>query len=333
MQDFLRLSAERRALLFEQAQQILGLAPASIEKDFWVCWILRELFSLPEWGTQFAFKGGTSLSKAWKIIQRFSEDVDVVIDRQFLGFGGELSRNRQKKLVQACSERIRTEVQPRLEGKLKETLPSDLPFSLKMASVEEDSDQQTLLFQYPSTFAQNVSYLRPVVKIEMGARGETEPAETRLISPYLAEAYPDIIGPGSFTVRTISPRRTFWEKAMLLHEETYRPAGKVRRARLARHYYDIWCLIQCGVATAAVDDEGLFERIAAHRELFFGYNWLDYSTLRKGCLRLTPLPDQLLGWKQDYEAMRGEMFMTEPPPFEVLLEAAAQFESDFNHSK
>ena len=319
MDDFLKLPLEQQKLILEQAQQHLGLAPASIEKDFWVCWVLRELFALP-----------TSLSKAWKLIQRFSEDIDVVIERQFLGFGGELSNSRQKKLVKTCSERICTDLKPRLEQRFKEVLPSNLAWSLEVASVEEDRDQQTLLFQYPPTFTEKGGYLRPVVKIEMGARSETDPAESPSVSPYLAEAFPDILGPSSFSIRCVAPRRTFWEKAMLLHEETYRPSGKTRRARLARHYYDLCCLIQSGIADAAVKDPGLFERIAKHRELFFGYSWLDYSTLKKGSLRLVPLPEQLLGWRQDYEAMRGEMFINEPPSFDRILEVVSQFEEDFN---
>jgi hypothetical protein len=329
MDSFLKLPAEQQALLFAQAQQRLGLAPASIEKDFWVCLVLRELFALPVWGAQLTFKGGTSLSKAWKLIHRFSEDIDVVIEREFLGFGGELTKTRQKKLVKTCSERIIRELKPQLEQRFRELLGADSVWSLDLAPIEEDRDRQTLLFQYPITSGK-VNYLRPIVKIEMGARSGTEPVESPSIAPYLAEAFPDILGACAFSLRCLSPRRTFWEKAMLLHEETYRPSDKLRRARLARHYYDLYCLIQGGVAVAALEDQELFERVAKHRSQFFAYTWLDYSTLKRGSFRLVPLPEQLLGWRQDYEAMRGEMFMNDPPSFEEILEEVGGFERKFN---
>ena len=330
MDDFLKLPAARRKLIIEQAQQLLGLAPGSIEKDFWVCLVLRELFTLPEWGQQLTFKGGSSLSKAWKLIQRFSEDIDVVIDRNFLGFGGELSRSRQKKLVKACSERICADLRPRLEERFKTLLPADVVWSVAPATVDEDRDQQTLLFQNQSAFVAQGGYLRPVVKIEMGARSETEPTESPSIGPYLADAFPDILGPSSFCLRCVAARRTFWEKAMLLHEETYRPESKARKARLARHYYDLYCLIQKGIANEALEDSGLFEQAAKHRQLFFGYSWLDYSTLKQGSLRLVPPTEQLARWRQDYEAMRGDMFTTEPPSFAEILEVVGRFQESFN---
>jgi predicted nucleotidyltransferase component of viral defense system len=133
MNKFLHLSAERRRLLCEEAQTRLGLVPSSIEKDFWVCWTLRELFSMPVWGEQLTFKGGTSLSKGWKLISRFSEDIDVVIDRGFLGFGGEdLGSKLQKRLLKECSRRIQEELRPALEILLREALPADLAWDLTL---------------------------------------------------------------------------------------------------------------------------------------------------------------------------------------------------------
>jgi hypothetical protein len=108
-----------------------------------------------------------------------------------------------------------------------------------------------LLFNYPGTLTGTAAYLRPVVKIEMGARSDTEPSASPMIRPYLADAFPGIFEPSEFPVHALLPERTFWEKAMLLHEETYRPAQKTRKVRLARHYYDLWCLIERGVAARA----------------------------------------------------------------------------------
>lgn len=333
MNGFLHLPTDRRRLFCEQAQTRLGLIPASIEKDFWVCWTLRELFSLPGWGEQLTFKGGTSLSKGWRLISRFSEDIDVVINREFLGFGGEtLGSKKRQRLLKECSRRIQTELQPALEQRLRETLPGDLGWGLIPADATEDPDLQTLLFQYPSVFAGSLAYVRPVVKIELGARSDTEPVEMPLIQPYLAEAFPELLTESVFPLRTVAARRTFWEKAMLLHEETFRPPDRPRKARLSRHYYDLWCLIQKGIAAQAMADLDLFEQVARHRQVFFRQSWVDYSTLCRGRLRVLPAPEQLADWRRDYEAMREEMFFDEPPPFDEVLAVVRQFEEAFNQA-
>ena len=333
MDAFLQMSIEQQRALLQEAQPRLNLPPASVEKDFWVCWTLRELFQLPTWGEQLTFKGGTSLAKAWKLIDRFSEDIDVVIDREFLGYGGaKLSNNKKKKLIETCSKRIHGELRPALEARFKAMLPADAAWSLKPASVEEDGDGQTLLFEYPQVTVNAASYLRPVVKIEMGARSDTEPSQTPTVTPYLCDAFPELLGSGGFNLKTVAARRTFWDKAMLLHEETYRPADKPRRRPLARHYYDLYCLIRKGIAHEALADRGLFERVAAHRQAFFKYGWINYETYRPGRLRVLPLPEQVAGWRNDYRAMKSEMFYGDVPDFDEILHVVGEFESQFNAS-
>jgi hypothetical protein len=217
-----------------------------------------------------------------------------------------------------------------LEIRFRETLLDIMDWRLTPADEEEDPDQQTLLFHYPSVFTDNVGYVRPVVKIELGARSETEPVENPIIQPYLAEAFPDLLDSSAFALKTVTAARTFWEKAMLLHEEGFRPTDKPRRARLSRHYYDLWCLIRKGIAAQAITDPELFSRVARHRQIFFKVRWVNYDTLRKGTLRLLPLTEQLSDWRRDYEAMRKEMFFDEPPPFDEVLAVIKQFEEAFN---
>ncbi|CAN5833840.1 nucleotidyl transferase AbiEii/AbiGii toxin family protein [soil metagenome] len=292
---------------------------------------MRELFNLPEFGAHLTFKGGTSLSKAWKLIARFSEDIDIVIGRDSLGFPEDtLSKNRQKKLIKACKTHIHEQLKPALEARFREVLPALMKWSLIPASVEEDSEQQTLLFHYPSVVVGPADYLNPWVKIELGARSDTEPSELPAIQSYLNEALPTALGEGFFNVRTVSARRTFWEKAMLLHEESYRPPEKRRKARMARHYYDLWCLIEKGIAEQATAVGGLFERVAAHREIFFGQNWVDYATLRPGSLHLLPTADQVASRRSDYEAMREHMFFGDVPTFDEILNVVSEFEGHFN---
>jgi hypothetical protein len=331
--NFLELSIEDQRVYCEQAQAMLGLPSASIEKDFWVCWTLRELFNLKEWGEHLVFKGGTSLSKAWNLIERFSEDIDIVIDREFLGFGGEtLSGNQQKKLVKRCRSTIDQDIRPALEERFLTLLPAPSSWTLILADVEEDKDQQTLLFSYPGVLKDSATYLRPVVKIELGARSDPEPREARVLRPNVCEAFPELLGNGEFSISCVAPRRTFWEKAMLLHEESFRPNDKPRRRPLARHYYDLWALIKKGVAEEALADTGLFERVAKHRRMFFGYTWVDYSSLRQGSLRLLPSEDQAAGWRADYGAMRHEMFFGDVPEFDEIMKVVGDFEEKFNNS-
>ncbi len=332
--QFLQLAPDRLQTIYTEAQARLGLPAQSIEKDFWVCWTLRELVRLPQWGQHFTFKGGTSLSKAWKLIERFSEDIDLVLDRDFLGFGGEtLSGKQQRRLKEECSRRIHEDIAPTLQARFRELLPSGATWSLEAANKDEDPDQQTLLFTYPSVFAVPSRYLRRVVKLEMGARSQTEPSDTAQIVPYIAEAFPELVAEATFGVRTVAARRTFWDKALLLHEETYRPrdpSEPMRKIGLARHYYDLWRLIKLGIADEAVADAPLFAQVVEHRKVFFRYSWMDYATMKPGSLRMLPLEDQTAAWRQDYHAMRADMFFGEAPTFDVILKDVREFEARFN---
>lgn len=338
MKNFPGFSTSRRRLICEQAQEKLGLPPASIEKDFWVCWTLKELFGLAEWGTLLTFKGGTSLSKGWALIERFSEDIDIVIDRDALGFGGESApdkassgkqrRKRLEELKDASRICVNEKLFPILQKAVSKSLSGSSSWHLDPDP--GDPDKQTLLFAYPSVFSDGSSYVRQMVKIEMGARSDTEPKLDTHIHPYLADAFPDMLTEAVFSVKAVSPVRTFWEKTMLLHEETFRPKEKRRKARLARHYYDLWCLIKAGIGGRAAIDIELFKRIAAHRQVYFSYSWVDYSTLRPGSLKLVPPAEQLQEWRADYNSMRKEMFFGEVPDFEDIIRSITEFQELFN---
>ena len=292
--------------------------------------MLRELFSLPAFGEHLTFKGGTSLSKGWGLIDRFSEDIDVVVDRGLFGYpGNDLSKGQLKKLRDRCQKWIDAEVLPALRAAVAERLGENGGWTLQLAGIEEDEDRETIHFEYARLEVPASGYLRPVVRIECGARSEPEPVEMPQISPYLFEEFPGLLGPGAFAVRTVAPRRTFLDKAMLLHEERFRPADRQRPQRLSRHYYDLWCLITRGVGDQALADPGLFESVARHRERFWAQSWVDYSTLRQGQLRLVPGPEKLAGWRKDYLAMQ-EMIFGEAPDFAEIVETVHRFETRCN---
>ena len=341
MDAFLRLSPRDQRLACLQVEDQMRLQAASVEKDFWVCWTLRELVRLPSIGEHLTFKGGTSLSKAWKLIERFSEDIDLVVDKQLLGFAGIASpdhasskkqrKRRLERLVEACRVWVQEQLQPAFAAQLNDRLGPSAGWSFGVDPDAEDG--QCLLFQYPGVFSPaEAGYVRPVVRMELGARSDDWPAEPHSITAYVAEVFPQVVPEAAFNVRTLAAERTFWEKALLLHEETFRPADRPRRARLARHYYDLWRLITKGVSERAAADRALFDRVAEHRAVFFPISWVDYATLRPGSLRLLPPPRDYDEWRRDYEQMRGPMFFGEMPSFEEILRVVGDFEQQFNRT-
>jgi hypothetical protein len=336
MDGFLDLSPEDRREACLEAEARMRLRAASIEKDFWVCWTLRTLFELADWGSRLTFKGGTSLSKAWQLIERFSEDIDVVIDRDFLGFGAERSpdrapsRSKQRQSLDALKAASQARIQDSLLPALAESITSRIgEAGWRLASDPADPDGQTLLFDYPSVFEPQ-AYIAPRVKIELGARSDVDPNETVEIESYLATVFPDVLAPSRFPVRVVSARRTFWEKAMLLHEEHHRPSDRKRITRLSRHYYDLACLIRAGIADQALADLSLFERVLAHRRVYFRYAWMDYGSMKPGTFRLLPTDTERGAWVRDYEAMQDTMFFREVFSFDEILRLVGEFERRFN---
>ena len=339
MKEFISMSEERRRLVCTEAGAQLNLFEIAVEKDFWVCWTLGKLFDLPEWGNHLTFKGGTSLSKCWNLIERFSEDVDIVIDRAALGFHQESApeqapsrkqtTKRLKALKKACQYCISDQIQPALFESISSDLPDTLEWSLEPDL--DDPDAQTLLLLYPTAFPAQAEYLRRAVKIEMGARSDTEPVASAEITPYIRDAIPNLLAKPGYEVRAVRPERTLLEKVMLLHEETFRPeATKSQRRSMARHYYDLYRMIQAGVADKSIRDPELFQQIAAHRQVFFRYTWVDYSTLNPQQLQLVPSVDDLPAWQADYESMEQEMFYGEVPTFEEILKEVADFQNRLN---
>ncbi len=171
---------------------------------------------------------------------------------------------------------------------------------------------------------------RPIISVNKTVRSDDWPHEEKNILPYVIEHFPALDPDAEFPVRVLAAERTFWEKACLLHEETFRPADKPRKLRMARHYYDLWCLLRAGIGDRALEQTALFQRVAEHRELFFKHSWVDYSTHKPGTFRLAPPGDHLAEWRADYEAMLGPMFFGDTPSFKEMMAAAAEFGKTFN---
>ena len=338
MDKFIQLQPDDRRTAFVQAAAARQLSPEIVEKDFWVCWTLKELFRLPAIGEHLIFKGGTSLSKVFKVIERFSEDIDVSIDRAFLGFGGvnepeaggsnKEKQRRIEALKTACQQKIVNELKPALEQVVGTKLRKDDTWWLRPDAT--DPDQQTLLFDYPSAMpTAGAGYVRQMVKIEMGARADHWPCEVKSVTPYVAEELPQAFQESQCAVKVLSVERTFWEKATILHAEFHRPADKATPERFSRHYCDFAELIRRGVGTSAVAKLDLLARVAQHKSLFFKTSWARYGDAAKGSLRVVPPEHRVKALRDDYAKMQ-QMFFGEPPGFDDMLARLHQWETEFN---
>ena len=338
MDAFAQLPASERRIYFEQTAARLGVSPQIVEKDFWVCWTLKQLFALPDIGPNLIFKGGTSLSKVFRIIERFSEDIDISIERGFLGFGGDnepeaggSNKEKQRRiegLKAACQRKIEADLLPALTKVVQsKTLRAE---KWRLRSDDSDPDGQTLLFEYPQIILPGAAgYLRQAVKIEMGARADHWPCEAKPITPYVAEEFPQAFRDAGCVVKVLSAERTFWEKATILHAEYYRPPDKVMPDRFSRHYCDFYELIHKGVAKNAETQVELLARVAQHKNLFFKSSWARYGEATRGTLRIVPPEQRLNALREDYRKMQ-EMFFGTPPEFNAMINALRQWESDFN---
>jgi len=340
LDDFARFAAEERNEVIAEAASRLGLDPIAVEKDFWVCWVLDKLFKLPGDHPDLLFKGGTSLSKAFGLIHRFSEDIDLTVSRYSLGYDGDRdpefvarksSRNAGQRMLEDLAETCRTYVEDTLLVALRGTFSELLgePDSTWQLSCDPN-ERQNLIFSYP-TILDTRAYVAPIVLIECGARSDLTPAQETTVRPYLADVIPEAFSrPEALIKAVLAPERTFLEKLLLLHEEYHRPDPKDAK-RLSRHYYDVAVLSASSVATDAVENEELFARVREHKSFYFSSAWRRYDLAKPGSLRLVPHEELTVLLRRDYEEM-APMFFAEPvrPSFDEVIEALAVLEGKIN---
>lgn len=338
------LPADDRAALFGETGAGRGVADTIIEKDFWVCWSLRRLFGLPKGATaSLVFKGGTSLSKAFSAIRRFSEDIDLSFDRAELGYTGDrdpekkgISRKQAARLIDDLvgdvERHIAEKLLPALRAAIVEQLgePANGEWSLEI----DAGDAQTINFHYPTALPaveyEGMAYITPRVKFELGARGDPWPTEEKIIRPYAADDYPDFFEEPDTSVTVLSARRTFWEKATALHAEAHRPAESPTPQYFSRHYYDLAMLLDTDEGQAAAADFDLLAQVARHKATFFRSSWANYDGARPGMLRLMPDEARIKDLRTDYRAMAPMMFDETPPPFDNILAKVAALQETIN---
>lgn len=330
---------ERETLFLDSVERLPHLSPTLIEKDFWVCWLLRRLFLLDQ-EVPLIFKGGTSISKAYPIIRRFSEDIDLSLDRERLGYGADvLDAAASSKALKKLLLTLRTTCNRYVNGPFLDALRADIAGVLGPSrgagepetwDLRPSHDGESLLFVYPRTAValERDGYVAPQVRLEFGARADHWPAEDRPVSAYAAQAFPDLFEVASFSIWTLEVARTFWEKATILHSLAHGGAEKVT-PRMARHYYDLVLLADSPESSHSVGRTDLLDAVAIHKARFFPASWASYETARAGSLRLVPPPDVRNKVEKDYKDMAA-LFMEEPPPFAALAERLAELERSIN---
>ena len=323
-----------RTEAFEKAAELVDQDPKIVEKDYFLCWAMKMLLFLTIYGSYLTFKGGSSLSKAYDIIKRLSEDLDMTLDRALLGFGGDndpahpgLSNKKRKRLLEDLQDAARNFVSGPLLAEALKVFNANLKheFALEV----DPSDGQTLLFQYPTAVTYEGSYIKPVIKFEFGARGVQSPVENRTISPYIHQAYPDLKGFEGFQVKTLGIERTFWEKATVLHKLYHMDPAKPVAHRMSRHLYDFAMMLRRGVKERALAKKGMLDDVAHDNNVFFRAAWASYDTAKPGSLRLSPHPDLAEALLKDYADSR-EMYYMGQPNFHELLRTIASFEAEIN---
>lgn len=329
--DYFTLNPVQQRLVIEQTAAKLNLPVQAIEKDLWVTAILQVLFTLP-CARDLVFKGGTSISKVWNAINRFSEDIDLAIDRSLFDLDGELTKKQVKKLRKVSSMFVREE----LFGQLCEAIASTPLYGLCEIEAQPDGvgdstypEPRIIYVKYTSLFSDKIDYILPVVKIEAGARSLLEPTLNVAIKSLVDVALPSITTSlVDVEVRTAIAEKTFLEKCFLLHELFSRGVA-VSANRRSRHLYDLHMMMRKGIGKRAVSDDELWNTIHHHRSTLTSISGVDYTPDIRSRIVLTPPAECVEDWKSDYQAMQGSMIYNNPPSFEELLQSMAELEMAF----
>ena len=326
-QEWVRLPKIRKTNILLALSKTLKLPTDAIEKDWWVVQTLRLIFEM-DCANSLVFKGGTSLSKAWGLINRFSEDIDLALDRKFLGFEGDLSNQQIKKLRKASFAYITDKFYPMLKTKFEETGLTNVEINIT-ETTDSDQDPRIIEIFYPSVF-DNMGYIRPKVIIEVGSRSLREPFSVRSFRSFVGENYSNNpFADSPILIPTVNPERTFLEKVFLLHEEFQKPIDKIRVERLTRHLYDIERLMDTEFAEKALTDSKLYKDIVAQRRLFTSIRGIDYDNHIPQKINPIPPSEIIDEWQKDYEIMQGSMLYGESLSFSELIERIEELKKRF----
>lgn len=330
MYNFVKQSDDQLRIIFRNTAQKMGLHESIIEKDFWVCLTLDYLFHQCEWKDAFIFKGGTSLSKCYGLIRRFSEDIDLILDWRVLGYGAnepweKRSNTKQDAFNKEANQRAEVFLAeillPTLNKELSEIIGK--PAELYILP----GDPQTICFRYPRIF--ETSSILQVIRLEIGALAAWTPACEKTVTSYIAEIYPKVFAQTGSSILTAASERTFWEKATILHHEANRPDHLAMPDRYSRHYYDLYCIAHSESKDDAYAQLDLLKRVVEFKMKFYPRKWARYEEAVPGTLKLVPPEYRLDALRQDYISMQNMMF-GESPNFDDLMVYIKNLEDEIN---
>lgn len=334
---------ERKAMI-QGVVDTLHIDEAAAEKDWWVTAVLYAIFRTNP-AEYLLFKGGTSLSKGWKIIERFSEDIDLALGRDFF-------LNEKKLSCANCSSNtqihnFREKAQDYIFGEFKEDIKEKLEalgLNVKVFAENEmpdengehklvphDKDPSVIYIHYPSIYNSDAPYAKPTIKVEISVLSMTEPYEMKRISSLIGQVYrsEDIDSDIIRTIKTVSPSRTFLEKAFLMCEEYQKK--EPRTYRMSRHFYDLEKLSQTGYADKALNDSELYYNIIEHRKKFYHVGYVDYDKELPSFITIVPGEELVPRFESDYNAMRSSFIYGESLEFADLLKALERLQEKFRN--
>lgn len=332
-ETFLHLDHREQSQIYRALAPQLARTPIVLEKDVWVCWVLRTLFTMPG-KLPMAFKGGTSLSKVFGAIARFSEDVDITLDYRGLDdsldpFAEGVSRTRLKKFSEDLKSFVRSHTRNVVIPHFQAMLATE--FDVSTFSLETSDDGEQIRLRYPSALEASSGYIGSSVLIELGGRNITEPSEEHDVRPDIATHLPELDFPLA-TVSVLSPARTFWEKATLMHVECQRDEFRTGAERLSRHWYDLAQLADQAYGQTALADKALLKDVVKHKKVFYNASYANYDACLSGELRLIPNDFALTALRDDFQRMvSAGMFMGEPPTFDTIISRLRTLETEINH--
>lgn len=325
MDSVARLSSAKRKDLFSETAVNMGMTAAIVEKDFWVTWTLGKIFINPDLNSVLKFKGGTSLSKVYGLIERFSEDIDLILNWKILT-EKDPQEDRSKKKQSQLIEEIREVGRNYIAEKLLPLISNEID---SVCSCKIDTaDLNVINIYYPKAFSD--AYIRPEIRLEIGPIASWLPFETHIISPYAAVQFPRIFKEPSCTVHAIKAERTFWEKATILHHEANRPEGNTPSPRSSRHYYDMAQMAMSPIRDRALANISILKNVVEFKIKFYPRGWAQYDQAKPGTLKLVPKGHVLESVKKDYKAMRN-MIYGRYYSYEELEEILAGLETEINN--
>jgi hypothetical protein len=329
---FLELEAREQSQIYRALAPTMGRSPMVLEKDVWVCWVLQTLFTMPG-ALTMAFKGGTSLSKVFGAIARFSEDVDITLDYRGLDntfdpFAPGVSRTRLKKFSDDLQDFVRSHVHAVVAPHFRRVFEEALPGQTIAIDVSDDGEQ--LRVHYPSVLDAQGGYLGSSVLVEFGGRNITEPSVRYQITPDIASQLPELEFPNP-AINVLAPERTFWEKATLIHVECQRGEFRASAQRMSRHWYDMAMMADRDIGRSALGNRELLADVVRHKKVFFNASYANYDACLQGLLQLIPGKMALSALQDDYQRMIDSgMFIGQPEDFASLTERLRKLQADIN---